>query len=1377
MLLAVLAGLTGCQVKTVINHLFQHAERERSKCFAVLLHSIYFIHSRLECFKTSRELILMKLYVVLSSFMLCTLSSVSAVAGEELPVVVDPTNRLAGVTELTSSGGEGITQLEFTNLGDKPDLDLGFNDFLQIELRCPTGFAGEIVFSYGTTVNQGFDSYREFAIPVGTVATDGVWHTYRVDTGLVDLWRDYLRDLRVKLSTDEPFSAGYLEVGDIPNDIYLVNSDHLHTYTGETVADCSRMESKHFSSWWSPQTFVQYSGFDTVVMPRRALRMMEECYQVFVKKMEYDDTYLFISDNPAHQDGNNYKVNHMTWWGGYWMGQKDGFPMLNVGGGGLLDEGWGNPVPHEFAHGVQGGSEHYLAGGHWESAANFMRFYRNSHFRVLFPSRGDFEIRSLEMSNTHQDHLRLIYADYRAHEALQSHAEKLSLPSGFAPLLWSAGDKNLTVWDKTAQLLPEGMSVKDVAGFVLRYWMHLDFPTKADYAKNVWTDQAEKEYYYYITGSHLIPSQDRPGWYRVPFARAPEKYGYMYHELAPTGSTVDVLFEGFNTPGGGEDWRWCLAAEHTNGDIRYSDMAGDDDSLSMTLSNGESRVWLFVCATPDDPVIDLDSLGNAKPKDKHIDRLRYPYEVQVSGAVPTKRRLEWNTASGHAHENGGGWVANSATVDASAYVGPNARVLGSARVRENARVEDYAVVCDNATVEDNAIVSGYALIQDSATIQHSAKVRDRAVVSRSTIVQNSAVVSEYANVYNTTTIKNYAMVRGISMPFGGILSDYVIAGYDYSMDFDLSNGVQFDHVPWGGWYENAYSITLAKPRALIASYRTEEDSGKIWWDEFGAQHAILRGSPSRTEDSFMNSKVRRFDGVSEYAVLDRSLCDVRKTTFASWVKITGIPENQPLIFFGSGPDTYLALQAANADGYPCFTMRNSTGAVFELISPVTISSGEWTHLAVTMSSSIVKLYVNGEAVVQDYRLLYPDEVLGPNDYTVPEACYLGRTWTGDLLEGDVEDLRFYNNSLASYEIRNEMNRKGMQIGRQFVDEAEDFNGTSTKAESGIRNAQTRTLAAWINPRTSGNVAYYEPVFDANDERKGNSYGSGFGLDYGKLVVRLDGKGFWRPNVSISNDEWTHVVLAFNGSTAKLYRNGTEVASTTYSYSSTPMAPKNYRVGWGQENEDNSYFFDGLIRCAYIYDRMITPAQIDTDGDGIDDPTEGPEDIDGDGLPNYLDLESDGDGLLDAWEHINGWDPYSADALTTATDLYNADDNQFIETLVEDSVIYLDDTGSNLSIVAVVTGPVARVDFELNGEQVMSDATPPFAIAGGTNGNLNPWIPDIGYHTLVITPFTETAAGGTNGVSHTLNFSVVPEPAGILAGALGILLVLIRRRSV
>ncbi|MBI4557320.1 MAG: right-handed parallel beta-helix repeat-containing protein [Candidatus Hydrogenedentes bacterium] len=51
---------------------------------------------------------------------------------------------------------------------------------------------------------------------------------------------------------------------------------------------------------------------------------------------------------------------------------------------------------------------------------------------------------------------------------------------------------------------------------------------------------------------------------------------------------------------------------------------------------------------------------------------------------------------------------------------------------------------------------------------------------------------------------------------------------------------------------------------------------------------------------------------------------------------------------------------------------------------------------------------------------------------------------------------------------------------------------------------------------------------------------------------------------------------------------------------------------------------------------------DSDGDTIPDGWEGTEDLDGDGMPNHLDTDSDGDGLDDAEEAVNGPNPYSAD---------------------------------------------------------------------------------------------------------------------------------------
>jgi carbonic anhydrase/acetyltransferase-like protein (isoleucine patch superfamily) len=66
----------------------------------------------------------------------------------------------------------------------------------------------------------------------------------------------------------------------------------------------------------------------------------------------------------------------------------------------------------------------------------------------------------------------------------------------------------------------------------------------------------------------------------------------------------------------------------------------------------------------------------------------------------------------HRHSCGGGWVADTATVDDTAYVGLNARVFGDARVSENAEVSGYARVFGDAVVTDSARVSGNARVSD-----------------------------------------------------------------------------------------------------------------------------------------------------------------------------------------------------------------------------------------------------------------------------------------------------------------------------------------------------------------------------------------------------------------------------------------------------------------------------------------------------------------------------------------------------------------------------------------------------------------------------------------------------------------------------------------
>lgn len=71
----------------------------------------------------------------------------------------------------------------------------------------------------------------------------------------------------------------------------------------------------------------------------------------------------------------------------------------------------------------------------------------------------------------------------------------------------------------------------------------------------------------------------------------------------------------------------------------------------------------------------------------------------------------------HRHANGGGWVADTARVEVSAYVSEEARVSGEARVFGRARVSGQALVSGQAQVFGQARVSGEARVSGRAWVQ------------------------------------------------------------------------------------------------------------------------------------------------------------------------------------------------------------------------------------------------------------------------------------------------------------------------------------------------------------------------------------------------------------------------------------------------------------------------------------------------------------------------------------------------------------------------------------------------------------------------------------------------------------------------------------
>ena len=89
----------------------------------------------------------------------------------------------------------------------------------------------------------------------------------------------------------------------------------------------------------------------------------------------------------------------------------------------------------------------------------------------------------------------------------------------------------------------------------------------------------------------------------------------------------------------------------------------------------------------------------------------------------------------------------------------------------------------------------------------------------------------------------------------------------------------------------------------------------------------------------------------------------------------------------------------------------------------------------------------------------------------------------------------------------------------------------------------------------------------------NLYGGSFGND---LIV----KDFWEVDI------WHHIVLTYDGETAKMYADGIEVASGEKNWNLTLS-----RAHIGRQVNDVAEFWVGSVDDVRLYDQVLTQAEI------------------------------------------------------------------------------------------------------------------------------------------------------------------------------------------
>ena len=225
-----------------------------------------------------------------------------------------------------------------------------------------------------------------------------------------------------------------------------------------------------------------------------------------------------------------------------------------------------------------------------------------------------------------------------------------------------------------------------------------------------------------------------PGRYVVPGLLAPQDYGFniipLYTNCA--AKLIQVKFKGHAEVDTTAGWRYgFVAVKKDDSTARYSEMySAGEKEISFQLMADEEQVFLVVVGAPTAPTSYPWEAGYPKIK-------RFPYELTIANALPEGYQPGFRAAdkiNGHVHKNGGGWVSNTASVDASVFVGANALVLGTSAITGNVKIDGNARV-EDAVIKDNVSITGNVNIW-KGRYSDNVIIKDNAILNMCTVTGN-----------------------------------------------------------------------------------------------------------------------------------------------------------------------------------------------------------------------------------------------------------------------------------------------------------------------------------------------------------------------------------------------------------------------------------------------------------------------------------------------------------------------------------------------------------------------------------------------------------------------------------------------------------------
>lgn len=404
-------------------------------------------------------------------------------------------------------------------------------------------------------------------------------------------------------------------------------------------------------------------------------------------------------------------------------------------------------IAHELAHslqnqnridfkpgGNQGGFNNYEpAGFFWETHANYMRC-------LQFPTFASDDLpRWLMSRHFHLGSTRHHYSTFKWLMNIQQNYGGINTVNR----LWRESIANETAMETWRRI--SGWTQAQLCDNMYDYAkreVNYDYPAQGFGADmrdqiNIYKTTASENHWLWRQYTVLNQISATTNRYIVPKHMAPQDYGMNIIPLYPTcaSNTVHIKFKGHTEVNSQAGWRWGFVEVLSNGttSVYGTTQTTSDGEASYTLSSASSKLYLVVMGAP---TAKHDYVWEPGWPKIH----RYPYELRIENAQPEGYQTNFRADvkalyAGHTHTNGGGWVANSATVASTVYVGPKAIVAGSSNLSGTVRVEGTARL-ESVTASGTVIFSGDCNVY-GGTFANTAQITDGAVLVNSNVSGNT----------------------------------------------------------------------------------------------------------------------------------------------------------------------------------------------------------------------------------------------------------------------------------------------------------------------------------------------------------------------------------------------------------------------------------------------------------------------------------------------------------------------------------------------------------------------------------------------------------------------------------------------------------------